>query len=197
MLENLGTIERRVFRTYWNDGLLDLFAAIGVLGIGISWMLDFVVGGAFMPALLVPLWGPCRQRFIEPRLGLVEFGEARQQRNSNLLKQTVVLGLGCFALVVAIFLLRGRLAVDPSVELVAGLPAALLALLAVVAAFLVASVRFLVYAALLVVAGAVGALNGWEPGLILTEAGAGMFVIALGVLMSFLYNNPVSEETPE
>lgn len=197
MLDNLGAIEQRVYRTYWNDGLLDLFAAVGVLGVGISWMLDFPVGGAIMPALLVPLWGPCRQRFIEPRLGLVEFSDARQQRNSNLVKQVVLLGFGFFALGVALYVLRGRIDLDPAVNLVAGLPAALLGLLAVMAAFLVSLARFLIYAALLVIAGVVGALLGWEPGLILTEAGAGMFVIALAVLVGFLRNHPVSDGTPE
>jgi MFS family permease len=197
MLDNLGTIENRVYRTYWNDGLLDLFAAVGVLGVGISWMLDFAVGAAIMPALLLPLWGPCRQRFIEPRLGLVEFSDAREQRNSNLLKQVALLGFGFFALGVAMYVLRDRIDLDPAVNLIAGLPAVLLGLLAVMAAILVASARFLIYAALLVIAGAVGALLGWEPGLILTQAGAGMFIIALAVLMSFLRNNPVSDETPE
>ncbi len=191
MLDNLGTIEQRVYRTYWNDGLLDLFATVGVLGIGISWIVGFPVGGAIVPAMLVPLWGPFRQRFVEPRLGMVEFSDAREQRNANMLKLAVLLGLGVFALSVTLYVLRDRLALDPSVQLVAGLPAALLGLLAVITAILVASVRFLVYSAVLVViAGVIGALNGWEPGLILVEAGAIMLIVALAVFVRFLQDNP-------
>lgn len=197
MLDNLGTIEQRVYRTYWNDGLLDLFAAVGVLGIGISWIVGFPVGGAIVPAMLVPLWGPFRQRFVEPRLGMVEFSDAREQRNANMLKLAVLLGLGVFALSVTLYVLRDRLALDPSVQLVAGLPAALLGLLAVITAILVASVRFLVYSAVLVVAGVVGALNAWEPGLILAEAGAIMLIVALAVFVRFLQNNPVGGGDPE
>ena len=74
MLENLGTIENRVYRAYWNDGLLDMFGAIGILAIGVSWTFDFVVGGALAPALLVPLWGPFRQKFVE-RTKLYKIGD--------------------------------------------------------------------------------------------------------------------------
>ncbi len=190
MLDNLGAIEQRVYRTYWNDGLLDLFAAVGVLGIGISWIVGFPVGGAILPALLVPLWGPVRQRFVEPRLGMVEFSDAREQRNASTLKFAVALGFGVFALCIILYVLRDRLDFDPSVTLVAGLPAALLGLLAVITAVLVASPRFLAYSAILVIAGVIGALNGWEPGLILVEAGAIMLIVALAVFVRFLQDNP-------
>lgn len=197
MLNNLGTIERHVYRSYWNDGLLDLFAAVGVLAVGVFWIVDFPVGGAILPALFVPLWGPIRHRLVEPRLGMVEFSDTRNERNFNLLGQTALLGLGFFALGVSLYFLRDKLGVEPTVTLIAGLPAALLGLLAVITAFLVASPRFFIYAALLVAAGIVGALGGLEPGQILAAAGAGMLVMALSVFIRFLHNNSVSDEVPE
>jgi len=197
MLNNLGAIEQRVYHAYWNDGLLDMFAAIGVLAIGISWIVDFPVGAAIVPALLVPLWGPFRQRFVGPRLGMVEFSDAREQRNSNMLRLAVLLGFGFFALGVSLYFLRDKLDIGPAVSFIAGLPAALLGLLAIITAFLVASPRFFIYAALLVIAAAVGVLDGWEPGLILAEAGAGMLVIALAIFVRFLQNNPVPDEDQE
>jgi hypothetical protein len=81
--------------------------------------------------------------------------------------------------------------VNPSVSLIAGLPALLLALLAGITAFLVSTLRFLVYAALLATAGIGGAIFGLEPGYILVIAAVPMLVIALVILVRFVRNNPI------
>ena len=197
MLRETGAIENRVYRAYWNDGLLDVFAAIGVLLIGIAWTFDFVVGGAITPALLVPLWGPFRKRFIEPRLGMVEFSEKRERTNRSRLLLVILLGIGAFALVVSLYVLRDRLVLEPSVSFIAGLPALLLAIPAALTAMLVSTGRFLVYAALLAIAGAVGANTGWEPGPILVSAGIPILIIASTVLLRFVRNNPIATEDLE
>jgi hypothetical protein len=59
---------------------------------------------------------------------------------------------------------------------------------------LVSTVRFLVYAALLAVAGGIGAISGWEPGPILVSAGVPILLIASTVLVRFIRNNPVASE---
>jgi MFS family permease len=197
MLEDMGAIENRVYRAYWNDGLLDVFAAVGVLAIGIAWTFDFVVGGAITPALLVPLWGPFRQRFIEPRLGMVEFSDERERTNRGRLRLVFLLGVGTFALGVSLYVLHDRLALYPAVSLIAGLPAFLLAILAALTALLVSTGRFLVYAALLAVGGGIGAATGWEPGKIMVFAGIPILLIASTVLVRFLRKNPVAIEGPE
>ena len=149
MLDNMHSIEKQVYRTYWDDGLLDLFGAIAVLFIGISWTFEMPVIGAIVPALLIPLWTPLRQRLIEPRLGLVEFSEARTQRNAERLRSVAVFGAGTLVLAIALYFARLRLGVSPDVPLVAALPALLIAVLAVMTAFLVATPRFVLYAAIL------------------------------------------------
>lgn len=197
MLREIGGIENRVYRAYWNDGLLDVFAAVGVLLIGIAWTFDFVVGGAITPALLIPLWGPFRQRLIEPRLGMVEFSEKRERTNRSRLLLVILLGIGAFALVVSLNGLRDRLALDPAVSFIAGLPALLLAVPAALTAMLVSTSRFLVYAVLLVAAGGIGAMSGWEPGPILVSAGVPILLIASTVLVRFVRSNPVANEDLE
>jgi hypothetical protein len=192
MLDNMNTIEQQVFRTYWDDGLLDVFAAVGVLAIGVAWAVDFPVGGAIVPALLVPLWAPLRQRLIEPRLGLVEFSDQRDRRNQERLRNTAIFGVGVLALVVALYLARSRLGLDLSVPLVAGLPALLLAVLALITAFLVSTPRFITYAAILAIAGIGGAWYGLEPGYILVLASVPMLVLAVSVVVRFVRSNPVS-----
>ncbi|MDJ0708768.1 MAG: hypothetical protein QNJ14_00190 [Woeseiaceae bacterium] len=194
MLENGGAIERRVYRAYWNDGLLDIFAAAGVFAIGIFWLYDLPVGAVFVPVWLVPAWGPCRRHFIEPRLGMVEFSDARQRRNNNLLRLILYVGIGCLVIGIELYLLRDRLGTNPSMTLIAGLPAVLLAVLAVATAALIATPRFLVYAAVLAAAGVTGAVFGLQPGLILVVAGGGMAILAAGVLWSFVRDNPVVAE---
>lgn len=191
MLGRMNTIEKQVFRTYWHDGLLDVFGAVAVLAIGAFWIAELHVFGAIVPAMLVPLWGPLRQRYIEPRLGLVEFSEERERRNTNRLWMVVMGGAVAFALTMALYFLRTRLGVNPSVSLIAGLPALLLALLAGITAFLVSTLRFLVYAALLAASGVGGAILGLEPGHILVIAALPMLVIALVILVRFVRNNPI------
>ena len=191
MLENMNTLEKQVYRSYWHDGLLDLFGAVAVLAIAASWIVDLPVFGAMVPALLVPLWGGLRQRVTEPRLGLVEFSDERERRNASRLSAVVVLGIGAFALLLALYFARTRFSLPSADSLVAGLPAMLLALLAIITAFLVATMRFLIYAALLATAGIVGAIGGLDPGYILFMAAVPMLVIALLVFIRFLRNNPV------
>jgi len=193
MIENMTALEKRIYRSYWDDGLLDLFAAIGVLIVGVSWAFDFPVGGVLAPALLIPMWRPVRDKLIEPRLGHVEFADARQRRIGAVLRTTLYAGAGLMALVVVAYLGRDRIGTLAAADLAAALPAVLLAVMAVLASVIVASPRFVIYAGVLVLAGISGALQGLEPGRILLEAGAFIFCVAVALLARFLRANPVQE----
>jgi hypothetical protein len=193
MLDNMNLLERKVFQSYWDDGLLDLFAAIGIFLIGVSWLRDFPVGAVFVPALLVPFWNPVRRKVIEPRLGLVEFTEARERRNQRLLKLVMYIGIAVLILAIELYFVRDSLPVEPTVALIAGLPAFLLAVLAIITAALIGSARFVAYALILVTTGVGGALLDWVPGKILAVVGGIMFVIAGGLLIQFIRANPPGE----
>jgi hypothetical protein len=193
MLDNMNLLERKVFQSYWDDGLLDLFAAIGIFLIGVSWLRDFPVGAVFVPALLVPFWNPVRRKVIEPRLGLVEFTEARERRNQRLLKLVMYIGIAVLILAIELYFVRDSLPVEPTVALIAGLPAFLLALLAIITAALIGSARFVAYALILVTTGVGGALLDWGPGKILAVVGGIMFVIAGCLLIQFIRANPPGE----
>lgn len=195
MIEDMAALERRIYRTYWDDGLLDLFAAIGVLIVGISWAFDFPLGGVVAPALLIPLWRPVRERLIEPRLGCVEFTDQRESRTRAMLRTGMYAGIGLLAVGITAWLGRDRIATLAAGDLAAALPAVLLAAMALVASVMVASARFVVYAGVLVLAGIAGALKGLEPGRILLEAGLFVFVVAVVVLVRFLRANPAEEDS--
>ena len=191
------SLEFRIYRHYWDDGLLDLFAAVGVVLIGASWVMDHSVLGAIVPALLVPLWQPFRSRFVEPRLGFVEFSDSREQQNRKRLKLIVYLGVVTLLAALALYFQRELLPVVPGVRMVAGLPAMLLAILAATTALLIANARFLVYSIVLLLAGSLGAWLGWSPGAIMLVGGAVMLVIATAVLVKFLHANPVDSGVAE
>jgi hypothetical protein len=194
MLEDMNWLERKVFRCYWDDGLLDLFGATGVFVIGLCWLRDLPVGAAIVPALLVPFWAPVRQRYIEPRLGMVEFTAERERRNRRLLRLVMYLGIGALILGIELYFFRDSLRAAPSLSLIAALPAFLLAILAAITSVLISSGRFLGYAGILIVVGIAGAVSDWTPGLILATAGVPMLAISIGLLARFVRANPLESE---
>ena len=56
------TLEERMFARYWGDGALELLSGVGLLLIGIGWLVDQVALAAVVPAVLVPLYQPVRAR---------------------------------------------------------------------------------------------------------------------------------------
>ncbi len=170
MTTHATSLESRLFRRYWDDGLLDLLAGIGVAGIGVFWTLDLVAVGAAVPAMLAALWGPLRRRFIEPRLGLVEFSDERDRHSRHLALGGIALGAGVLAVFAAIWLAAPE-APDLLRLLAPGLPAFLLALLAAVSGLALGLPRFLTYAAVLSAAGFIVAALDAEPGAAMIGAG--------------------------
>lgn len=190
-------LEDRVFRSFWQDGLLDCFSGLGLVAIGLAWVTDNVPLGAAVPALLVPIWALVRKRVTAPRLGQVRFNASRRGRERRKLSYGgLVLGLSAFAAVVLFLLALGRLDTVAPMAWIAGLPAALLGLLSAVTALLWGLRRFHAYAALLAVgACAVVTLDvqpGWGflvPGILVSFVGAVL-------LTRFLRRNPLLEEAP-
>ena len=191
MPNDVNSLERSLYRHHWDDGLLDVFSALGVFLIGVLWLRDLPAAAAIVPALMVPLWGPFRQRFVEPRLGFVEFSDSRERRNRKRLKLVAYFGIIALIAALELYFHRGLLPAIPGARLVAGLPAMLLAIPAAMTALLIASTRFLVYSVVLLVAGIAGALLELSPGAIMAIAGAVMLVIAMAVFARFLHANPV------
>lgn len=194
MFDRPGKLEGRVFGSYWGDGLLDVLAAAGVLLIGLCWASGLVAMAAIVPALLLPLWPLVRQKLIEPRTGHIEFLEERTQRNRWRLQLVACLGIAMLILAIGLYLVRDKVSSLPVGEWVAGLPASILALLALVTALLTGSPRFLVYAVVLVASGVSGAVAGWSPAAILVTAGSVMLPIAVAVITRFLVRHPVPGE---
>ncbi len=78
---NLKEIERRAYMSYHQDGLLDMFAGVYVLGFGFGILIDKIWEfgfAAIMPAILMatvlPIWIAAKRRITMPRIGFVKFG---------------------------------------------------------------------------------------------------------------------------
>ncbi len=78
---NLKEIERKTYISYHQDGLLDIFASLYIVGFSIGILLDFIWDysfGLFIPGFLVilvlPLWIAAKRKITMPRIGYVKFG---------------------------------------------------------------------------------------------------------------------------
>jgi hypothetical protein len=78
---NLKEIERKAYMSYHQDGLLDIFVGVYVLGFGLGVFMDTVWEYGFeaiMPAILIaivlPIWITAKRRITMPRIGFVKFG---------------------------------------------------------------------------------------------------------------------------
>ena len=193
----LDRIEAKLFRAYWDDGLLDVFCGLGVVGIGVCWLVDLVPLGALLPATLIPMWGPLRKRWVEPRAGLVEFSEARSSRNRRFLRSALWLGVGALCSFLSLFWwLRGARAAPLLPSAIPALPAVLVACPAALTAFALGLPRFLGHAGILVACGIFAALADAEPGVSLVAGGALVTIAGARLLASFL-QLPTEEEEAE
>jgi hypothetical protein len=79
---NLKEIERRAYMSYHQDGLLDIFAGLYILGFGLGIFVDVVwdfgMGVILMPggliAVALSMWIVLKRKITMPRIGFVKFG---------------------------------------------------------------------------------------------------------------------------
>lgn len=174
--------ERDLFRSYWDDGLLDLLAGMALLLTGAGWQSEIGALAVIQAPLWIVLWRPLRRLVVEPRAGFVRFSLARRKRNTRGLAETVALGVGLFAVVVlAALVVRERGSLPALAQAVDGLPAVLVAVVAVLAGLLTGARRFHAYALGLVVGAAVTVVFALGPAFPLVVVA--LVVIATGVIL--------------
>jgi len=175
-------VESALFRSYWDDGLLDLFCGVGLLGVGIGFETDLVVFAALMPVVLTPLWRPFRAWLVEPRGGYVRFSQSRRSRSTRELRLTAMLGLAALILAVSLFFAIRINGESPlAAYLVPGLPAALVGIGLALGGWLTGARRFLWYAIALATAAVATIVVGGNPGAPLVAVG--VIVVAIGAIL--------------
>jgi hypothetical protein len=190
----LGELERQSYHSRWKDGTLDLTGGLGVLGVGGTWSLDIYWGVGFLVPILITLWFILRSKLVEPRIGRVRFRRERRETEKSGAQGSAWVGVGLLAavLVIHVFQLRGGggggrwLA-----EWIAGLPCALLALMALATAAVTGLVRFITYAGVLLLTATVATPLGMEPAPQLLIAGGLITLAGLIRFARFLKEHPV------
>jgi hypothetical protein len=192
---DLGIMEREAYRAYWSDGIVDIYLGLSLAFMGVMWTwpngLSAIAG--VLPAIFVTPMLVGRRRFVEARLGHVEWRPARrgwEYRNQLLL---LAAGVGLFLLAVVVY---ATVVPDGSgdTRFAPGILAWLLALLALGLAILFDARRMLSYAAVLAVGGFAAVALQTEPGWPISAAGIVATIVGLVMLRRFVARYPVIDQ---
>jgi len=101
---NLKEIERRAYMSYHQDGFLDIFVGVYILGFGLGIVADMIWEfgfGLIIPASLVatilPIWIAAKRKITMPRIGFVNFGIRGATKFTAFFIGLMVVGLGVFS----------------------------------------------------------------------------------------------------
>lgn len=193
-ISGLEKLERKVYESTWEDGLIDLCSGVALLLMGMFWVTGQSAYGTFAAPLMISIWVAARKRISEPRIGAVVFGPKRVTKLKSL--YLGLFGIGVLTLFGGIFLYifvaKGNsTGVLPQMNFVAGLPAILLAIPALVVALTLRLARFIVYAALLMLSGVLVVVMDLHPGWAFLPSGALCACVGAGMLVAFVRKNPL------
>ena len=100
---NLKEVERRAYMSYHQDGLMDIFAGLYVLGFGLGIFMQIIWDfsfGIILPAILIttvlPIWIAAKRKITMPRVGYVNFGIRGANKLTAVFMGTMVAGLFAF-----------------------------------------------------------------------------------------------------
>ena len=189
---DLKIIQRKVYMSYFQDGVWDIFLGIFVLGWGLSMLTEAVyLPGALFMVLYFTIWG-IKRWLTYPRIGYVKFSSTSRRRIKArfVILLTVVLLLGVLMGVLMGTGTRPQWLSDYFPLLFSGM----LAVIVCLVAYWVRVNRFYLYAALIFLGAVFHQWLGiqWEFGFI----GAGSIILAIGfaILIGFLRKYPKEEQ---
>jgi len=192
---DLEQIERKAYQTIWDDGLIDIFVGLALFLIGVFWVSQGSAYSTFVAPVLVPFWVVARKRFSEPRTGVVHFSTERLAKENKKLRLLFLFGVFTFVIGVAWYFVareNGLFAAPPDTNFVAGLPAALLAIPAIIVAFAYELKRFFVYAAVLLISALPVILLDLHPGWAFIPGGFLCIGAGSTLLFRFMCKYPLS-----
>jgi len=188
---DFDTLKQKVYLAYHQDGILDLTAAVVLLGFG-TFMLTGSVVFLTMGAIFATLYTLMKNRITVPRFGYVRF----ESQENTMAKSWLLLGFG--VLVFLAFLVGSTFPSNTSSELQAlkqqyhmvPLSGMLFGLPALAAAVFLGLKRFYLYALLTVGFPALGAWMNIETYIPILAVGFVMMAVGIGLLSSFLKKYP-------
>ncbi len=193
----LKELEQKVFRSYFKDGLWDIYGALILLGFGLTMVTgwDYLMLAFVTLAVILLL---LRRRIIVPRLGQVKFSSERQVKTKrSKLIATVTL---TFTMLIGVvfFVLFSTNSMPRWLDIWMGdyflaVFGGMLAILIAAAAYVVGVWRYYVYAALTFIAYVIANIlrsNDME-GVPITVAGGIVLISGLIILTRFLRKYPL------
>ena len=186
--DELQTIQRKVYMTFFEDGVWDIFLGLFILG----WGLSILTEGTFLPAILFiilysAVWG-IKKWLTYPRIGYVKFSSTSRRviKTRFVVLLTVALLLGLLVGVLFGIGTRPKWLVDYFPLIFYGMLAAIICF----AAYWAKANRFYLHAALIFLGGILHKWPGipWEFGFI--GSGGIITLIGVGFLIRFLRKYP-------
>lgn len=193
MMTTLKQAEHFAAQTMTEDGLIDIFAGIGLISIGYFWLIDNSAVSAIMPFALISLWRVARKRISEPRLGRVTLN---RENKSDIKTGRIILLIILLTLAVGIIAWAlggaGDILGTTYYPLFAAGPSMLIATLTFFHAKHVKCPRFYGYAAWLLAAAGIVIWFGEGPAKAVMLGGIPFLVGGFWYFAKFLSNNPKS-----
>jgi len=196
MKKPIGFLEQSAFRSFWNDGLLDVMLGLAILLVGISWWQDAPVLGILFLPIAVSLWHPIRKKLVEPRMGFVEFSGSREIKARSFRYGLASFFAGTMLLGVLIYSLWNNEILPKPAEWVGGFPLVLTGIPAVFFALFTGCKRFSVYGLIMFVSAIELVILGREPHEGLIACGVIILISGLVILTRFITRYPVPTDDP-
>jgi hypothetical protein len=192
---NAQESERQAYLFYNGDGLLDIFAGLGILFAGLFLMAGLPWLVAIFPTSLGPAWYGAKKAITAPRVAGVSLPAGAQRQVTRALAALALVGVLALLLGIAAAVgvsrdalppwLLARPALVPAMGF--GLPL-ILGLLA--AAAVLGTARYSLYALVTALIFGAGYLLAWEVWWSLVAAGAAIALGGVTRLFLFLYEHP-------
>ncbi len=193
---DLAQIEEQVYQSIWEDGLIDIFVGLTLFLTGVFWIGQDSAYGSFVAPILVPFWVVARRRISDPRIGVVKFNAERVAKESRKLLGLFLFGTLTLALGIGWYVLGPTGGVEETnwaVNLVAGLPAGLLAISAIIVAFAFGVGRFFAYALVLLASAIPVVFFDLLPGWAFLPSGVLAVVVGTALLARFVHKYPIAD----
>jgi len=192
---DLEQIEKQAYSTTWDDGLIDLFVGFALALVGAFWISPDPGYGAVVVPIMAPFWIVARNRISEPRRGVVILSAERMTVEKKKLAGLNFFWIATLTVGIVWFVIARLGGAPPAYwvsHIVAGLPAALLAIAAIFIAFAYGLKRFLKYAAVLLVSAVAVVLLGLQPGWGFIPGGIVCLAVGGTILFRFIRKYPLS-----
>lgn len=193
---DLTHLERQVYESIWNDGLLDLCVGTALMITGVFWVTGLSIYSTFAAPIMIPVWVAARKHISQPRAGVVRFSAERVNKEKAYFLSLFLLGVVTLVAGLIWYFKGIPFGMVSSLEefnIIAGLPALLLSVPAVVVAISLGLPRFFIYGAALITFAIPVIHLDLHPGWAFIPCAALSLSLGAVLLVRFINNHPTPD----